>query len=301
MVGPESKDARRLILGFDGGCAACGELAWRISEKVGDRLEIQSLHHPQVEHWRERTLGKHAPWTPTLIEVGGISEVRAWTGPRLAVRLARVLGPVSTWQVMQILAETRARSKANIGRSVSLVSVEGLSRGQFLRGIGGAALALGLLSAAASPARAIEDELDEDALFRAFSLIEDIPDSVAARGDEAARQWLKKRLDAGALGEVPQPRGAFDCARAIVVAIISNAIPVLKIRKAIKVFGGAGKLARFIRRNYFRFRRLGNSVGTSIKKTAKAVARRVLAVTGQDILSAVLSLLSLDGVRRECF
>lgn len=76
----EVPGVRKLVLGFDGGCATCSDLAERISQRVGDKLEVRSLHHPQVEHWRERAFGKDAPWTPTLFEVGGVGEVRAWTG-----------------------------------------------------------------------------------------------------------------------------------------------------------------------------------------------------------------------------
>lgn len=37
---------RRLVLGFDAGCMACSELAKRIEEQVGDRLDIRSLSDP---------------------------------------------------------------------------------------------------------------------------------------------------------------------------------------------------------------------------------------------------------------
>jgi hypothetical protein len=177
----------------------------------------------------------------------------------------------------------------------------GMSRRQFLKGAGGTALAFGILLGMPSPAQPAEDELNEEALAEALSLIEDIPDSVAARGDEAARQWLERRVQAASQEGAIQPQGVVGCARAIIVAVVSNAVPVLKIRTAIRVFGGARNLASFIARTYQRFRRLGNSVGTSIKKTARAVAKRVFEVTGQDVLGAVLALLSLEGVKNECF
>ena len=69
MPEKETTGTKRLVLGFDGGCATCSDLAAKISERVGDKLEVRSLHHPQVGHWRERSLGKDAPWTPTLFEV----------------------------------------------------------------------------------------------------------------------------------------------------------------------------------------------------------------------------------------
>jgi hypothetical protein len=181
------------------------------------------------------------------------------------------------------------------------VGTAGMSRRQFLKGAGGTALAFGIFFGMPSPAQSAQDELNEGALAEALSLIEDIPDSVAAQGDEAARQWLERRVQADAQEGAIEPQGVLGCARAIIVAIISNAIPVLKIRRAIRVFGGARNLARFIARTFRRFRRLGNSVGTSIKKTARAVAKRVFNVTGENVLGAMLALLSLDGVRNECF
>ncbi len=147
MLEPETRGvmgARRLVLGFDGGCVTCSALAERISERVGDRLEVRSLHHPQVEHWREQALGKDAPWAPTLFEVGGAREIRAWTGPRMAVRLARVLGPTSTWRVIQILGEVGASKVAMSGPSVASRGVASMSRAQFLKGMGGVTLAFGL-------------------------------------------------------------------------------------------------------------------------------------------------------------
>ncbi len=99
---------KKLVLGFDAGCLTCSELARRIEERVGGTLEVRSLHDPQVGHWRERALGTRAPWAPTLFEVGGIRGVRAWTGPRMALRLALVLGPASTYGIIRTLGEVSA-------------------------------------------------------------------------------------------------------------------------------------------------------------------------------------------------
>lgn len=75
---------RRLVLGFDAGCMTCSESARKVEERVGDRLEVRSLHEPQVEHWRNQALGVDAPWVPTLIEIDG-PVVRTWTGTRMGV------------------------------------------------------------------------------------------------------------------------------------------------------------------------------------------------------------------------
>jgi hypothetical protein len=82
MTGKQTS-GKRLVLGFDGGCSACGERARRIEARLTGRLEVLSLHDPRVEEWRKRTLGDDAPLVPTLFEVRGPESVRAWTGWRL--------------------------------------------------------------------------------------------------------------------------------------------------------------------------------------------------------------------------
>jgi hypothetical protein len=46
---PIGKEAsgKRLVLGFDGGCSACGELARRIGGTTS-KLEVRSLHDPRL-------------------------------------------------------------------------------------------------------------------------------------------------------------------------------------------------------------------------------------------------------------
>ena len=280
---------RRLVLGFDAGCMMCSNLARRIEERVGDRVEVRSLHHPQVEHWREQALGKDAPWAPTLFEVGGARGIRAWAGPRMAVRLARVLGPVSTWRVMQALGEVRATS----------TSSNGMSRGQFLKGVGGGVVGIGVVSASgglASPALAAQYEVDEKGLIEAFSAIERIPASVMARGDKAARAWLRAELEAES-----QTRGAYSCGKAILWAIVSNALPITKIKAAIRAFGGAFKLAVFIVKRYRYFRSIGYSWKFAIKRTAAAVSRRTQKTTGEKVFDAFMALFDIKSVYQECF
>lgn len=282
----EAPGTRKLVLGFDGGCATCSDLAGRISESVGDKLEVRSLHHPQVEHWREMALGKDAPWAPTLFEVGSVGEVRAWTGPRMAVRLACALGPLSTWRIVQTLGE--------VGRLST--SANGMSRGQFLKGLGGGVLGVGILSASgwlASPALAAQNNLNEEGLAEAFSMIEQIPNSVAARGEKAAKEWLQAKVKASAPSGSYQTKGIWSCARSVAIAILANGIPVLKLRKAIRALGGGYRFARFIVRAYNRTR--------SLRKTARITANRVLKVTGEDVFGALLALFSLEGVKRNCF
>ena len=152
-------EGRRLILGFDGGCMTCSGLAERIKEQVGDKLEILSLHDPQVEQWRKNALGSDAPWAPTLIEIKGL-KVKAWTGWQLGINLSRSLGPISTWRIMQALGEMSAAPSIENSAIIDKLpgkaaeAVMGMSRRQFLKGIGGAAVAMSVLSATALAPRA---------------------------------------------------------------------------------------------------------------------------------------------------
>ena len=163
---------RRLVLGFDAGCATCSDLARRIEEAVGDELEVRSLHDPQVEHWRKQALGDNAPWAPTLVEVDGGS-VRAWTGVSMGARLIRVLGPAATWRVMKTLRE----AKANL-RLLDLSDTRTgsrLTRNQFLKGASGVALTLGIFSSTALPAFATGESKTVEAgkqAERAIALME---------------------------------------------------------------------------------------------------------------------------------
>ena len=88
------------------------------------------------------SLGKDAPWAPTLVEVDTV-RVRAWTGARMAARLSRVLGPVATWRMMQVLGE--ANDDLELADSTAVNAISGLTRGQFLKGVGGAAVAVSIL------------------------------------------------------------------------------------------------------------------------------------------------------------
>jgi hypothetical protein len=154
QTGMGSDDRRKLVLGFDAGCLTCSELARRIEERVGGRIEVRSLNDPLMQHWRESALGEAAPWAPTLVELDG-GVIRAWTGVRMGVRLSRALGPLATWRVMQALGE--ANADLELTGSVAARATSKLTRRQFLKGVGGAAVALSILGGTGklpSPAQA---------------------------------------------------------------------------------------------------------------------------------------------------
>jgi hypothetical protein len=153
--------AKELILGFDAGCSSCSGIATRIEERIGDKLVIRNLRDPELMEWRREALGEAAPWAPTLFEVEG-GHVRAWVGMKMGLALSRRLGPKDTWRVMQVLGEMGAAPNLTDKAVVEALPSEtreaavGMSRGQFLKGVGGATVAASILSGGsfASPALA---------------------------------------------------------------------------------------------------------------------------------------------------
>ncbi len=141
-----SPDARKLVLGFDAGCVTCAEMAKHVEEKVGDKIEIQNLNDPQLLEWRKEALGEGAPWAPTLFEIKE-DKVRAWTGKKMGLQLTHFLGPIATWRVMQALGEAGSETEI-VKESPVAQAVTGMSRGQFLKGVGGAVVAMSMLSGA---------------------------------------------------------------------------------------------------------------------------------------------------------
>lgn len=170
----ESPETRKLVLGFDAGCFTCVEMARRVEEKVGDKVEIQNLNDPRLLEWRKEALGEDAPWAPTLFEVKG-EKVRAWTGKRMGLQLTRFLGPVATWRVMQVLGEVGAETEL-VEESPVAKAVTGMSRGQFLKGLGGAVVAMSVLSGTGNLASPVEAasrkvELKGDRLAKVAKII----------------------------------------------------------------------------------------------------------------------------------
>lgn len=126
----------RWVLGFDGGCCACSDIAKQIVDLSRGRMSAASLRSCMLLKWREQTLGADAPWLSTLFAVEG-EQVRAWTGPGLAWHLARQLGPGKMWQVIRILGELNTAQAPD--------SVADPSRRRVVKAVGGAAVAFGIV------------------------------------------------------------------------------------------------------------------------------------------------------------
>lgn len=147
----EVSSGRQLVLGFDARCFTCSDLAGRIEERVGDRLAVRNLYDPEVLAWRKEALGGGAKWAPTLFQVED-GRVQAWVGWKMGWALSRAIGPAATWQVMQALGEVSAAPRIEESTIVEKLPVKaadavvGMSRGRFLKGVGGAAVAMSVLS-----------------------------------------------------------------------------------------------------------------------------------------------------------
>lgn len=125
----------RWALGFDGECCTCSGLARRIVELADHKLIIVSLASREARHWRKQALGPDAPWLPTLFAING-DLVQAWTGPAMALRLARLLGPSRSWQVVRLLGELRVPQNPS--------ATVDPSRRRAVKALGGAAIAVGI-------------------------------------------------------------------------------------------------------------------------------------------------------------
>ncbi|WP_280433773.1 hypothetical protein, partial [Nocardia brasiliensis] len=135
------KDSR-WILAFDGSCAKCTRISDLVAEVAGDRLDTRPLTDADVIRWRHDSLGPAAPWQPTLIRVTG-GKAKSWTGPALAVPMARVLGPRATVRVLRVLGEFAAAESAarRSPDGVAAVVAQGPSRRGVLLAGSGAVLA----------------------------------------------------------------------------------------------------------------------------------------------------------------
>ncbi|MEU0126637.1 MULTISPECIES: bacteriocin fulvocin C-related protein [unclassified Streptomyces] len=174
------------VLAFDDGCGTCREISAVVEEVSQGRLRVMPLRNPEVERWRTQRFGAQPPWAPTLFRLSdapGAEErgvLGAWTGPRMAAPLMRVLGPRSALRVLHALGGLRRRAA---GKPDALPDAPrgraAVSRAQFLRYTGGAVVAAGLVLTGKTPAFAAQEE-------------------------ESAHKWAARRVGEGRL---PQTYG----------------------------------------------------------------------------------------------
>ncbi|WP_322872104.1 bacteriocin fulvocin C-related protein [Streptomyces goshikiensis] len=139
----------RWILAFDIACARCRAVSTTVATASGGRLETLPLTDPDVQQWRRQSMGAAPAWVPTLLRVCG-NDAKAHTGWSMATTLVLHLGPRPTARVLRALGELEQRAKDEARQPDGT----GMGRKQFLRLIGGAAAAAGLVATAQSPALA---------------------------------------------------------------------------------------------------------------------------------------------------
>ncbi|GFN01028.1 hypothetical protein Sfulv_58380 [Streptomyces fulvorobeus] len=166
-----AEQTSRWVLAFDDSCGTCREISAAVRNASQGRLGVAPLRSPEVERWRTLHFGAEAPWAPTLFrlsEVSGPQETSetvepavlgAWTGPRMAAPLLRVLGARSAWRVLHALGRLRRRAA---GKADALPGAPrgrvAVSRAQFLRYTGGAAVASALVLTGRTPAFAEQEQ-----------------------------------------------------------------------------------------------------------------------------------------------
>ncbi|GAA2525213.1 hypothetical protein [Pilimelia columellifera] len=144
------------------------------------------------------------------------------------------------------------------------------------------------------------DDLTEAQLLPAMQVIEDIPEDVIAAGDEAVRAHLEVEVGKLQDAENAAVRGAWACAVAVGVAILSNVFTVakvLKIRAAIKVAGGSAKFAKKTIAAYKYARKGGMNKWDAIRYAGIEMGKGL----GGETVAALLSLFVIDKVVKECF
>lgn len=139
----------RWILGFDASCGRCSEIAKAAKNAAGEKLEVLPLEHPDIQRWREESLGANAPWVPTLIRVGA-TQVHSWTGLAMGMRLLTRLGPVGAIKLFKALGEVSRAS------STTTSSEDSLGRRRFFKVGAGVGIAFGIVLTGKAPALADE-------------------------------------------------------------------------------------------------------------------------------------------------
>src|ERR1700754_706015 len=115
------RETSTLILAFDASCRTCSTIAARTAEICGSQFRVLSLTHPEVIELRQAALGPDAPWAPTLLDPHS-TPPRAWTGGKLAVRLARLIGPRKSWRVLKAIGAVRQEGRMGTREASTMIS-----------------------------------------------------------------------------------------------------------------------------------------------------------------------------------
>ena len=99
------------LLAFDAGCSSCTSVTQRLNDEIGHVLITRNISDPDIVELRKQAFGANPPWAPTLLETKG-DRVRGWCGPRLSLRLTRLVGPRRAQRITRQIAHDSMPSDA---------------------------------------------------------------------------------------------------------------------------------------------------------------------------------------------
>lgn len=91
----------KYILLFDSQCMKCGSLANQVKGIAKERLDVRTLHEPEIKELLDRNFGEWT-WEPKLLVLNG-EKVQVLRNTRLSIRLLRLLGVRDSFKVLNLI------------------------------------------------------------------------------------------------------------------------------------------------------------------------------------------------------
>ncbi|MEV2336865.1 hypothetical protein ABNB63_17820 [Paenibacillus larvae] len=134
-----------------------------------------------------------------------------------------------------------------------------------------------------------------------FFLLESLPDSVIAEGDNAIVDWLNKNsnMHVGQQGDFAT-FGLIGCVSAIGTALFTNLIPfakIAKIKAAIKAAGGATTFVKTLMSAYKAAKNAGKATWDAVKIAVSKAGEKA----GPEATRALIKLFNVGNVYSACF
>lgn len=139
------------------------------------------------------------------------------------------------------------------------------------------------------------ENVDQQELTQFLTTVENIPDSVLAKGDKATNEYIQKENSNLTTSE----RGAVGCASAIGLAIASNAFSAAKIAKVKEVLKAAGGAKTFATKLVPAYKEGRKTM--SKKDAAVSAVKTAGSAAGPQALSAAIGFFSVGQVYSDCF
>ncbi|NUQ79275.1 MAG: hypothetical protein HUU21_37675 [Polyangiaceae bacterium] len=148
------------------------------------------------------------------------------------------------------------------------------------------------IAAAESETLSPEDQKKADEMAKALALIESIPDSVIAQGEDAVAQWLKERQP-----EV-SPKGLPGCVAMVGKFLLENftILKILRIKKTLEALGGAAKFANLTFKLFRKYKKKGLGTKAAIEKAVRVASKR----SGKEASALLLQLFGATEVIDAC-